>query len=215
MTTQEIFGLLFNVEGAIETNVSKLDDPYMLALLDSGRNVWLVETYKNDKRLPPICYQKYYPTYSLDLQPTDKCFKKFLMPDIIRLDEHSDGIRYVGEDDYDDEGTNNFARVQSRAWLSNYKKHPVMNPNRYFSHLYDGSAGILELRGKARLVEKPLVEALFKHPLQIPTFNKEQDQYPLSLDGIYAVKGMITSNDTRLAEMTTPKPAFAPPQMIK
>lgn len=209
MKTNDILDSLQRVlEGGLVTSDNKFDKIYLLMLLDLGRAEWLVESYAKDKRLSPVCYQKYYPTLSLPLQTTP-AFKKFRMPDIVRLDEHSNGIRYIGEDDYANDCTNNFVGIQSRAVLSNYNKHPVMNTNRFFSYLYDGDAQILELRGKARLVEKPLFECLFKHPTEIPTFNRDLDDYPLPLDGIYSVERMITTNDTRLMEATVPKPAFA------
>ncbi len=215
MTTRDVIDILEReLEGAITTSENKYDFDHMLSLLDLGRAVWLVDSYAKDKRLAPTCYQKYYPQLSIPLQPTDNCFKKFQMPDIIRLDEHSDGIRYVGSDDYNSPDTNNFSRIVSRAWLSTYKKHPVMNPNRFFSFLYDADAQILELYGKANLTEAPLVEALFKHPTQLPTFNIDTDDYPLPLDGIKAVEMMITQSDTRLMEATTPRPAFAAQAMI-
>jgi len=216
MTLSQIIDLYQSIpEGAIATNVNKFDELFMIAILDEGRAYFLQESYKTDQRLPAISYQKFYPKFELELQAGDKCVKKFLMPDIIRLDEHSDGIRYAGEDDYDNNDTNNFSRIQSRAWKSTFMKHPVMNPNRFFSFLYDGANKTLEFSGKANMVEAPLMECIFKHPTEIPTFNKEVDDYPLSLDGIYAVQKMITMNDTRLAEMTSPKAAFSQPQIVK
>lgn len=212
MKTKDALDIIARLpEGGIVTNLNRYDKNFLLALLDLGRAAWLVEFYKANKRLAPICYQKFYATLSLSLQTTPK-FKRFQMPDIVELDEHSNGIRYAGEDDYNNDGTNNFAGIQSRAVLSNYKKHPVMNPNRFFSYLYDANAGIIEFRGKANMIEKPLIEALFKHPFEIPTFNKDTDDYPLPLDGIYAVEKMISTGDTRLVESTVPKVAFEPSQ---
>ncbi len=209
MLITEIIDLIqSDPEGAQSVNVNRWDDDFLINLIDLGRAAWAIESYMKDKRLEPILYQKFYPKYSLPLQPTDKCYAKFLMPDIIRLDEHSDGIRYVGEDDYNGGGVNNFRRVVSRAWLSTFNNHPVMNTNRAYSFLYDGSSGILELRGKATPVKEPLVEALFKHPLQIPTFDRDANDYPLTLDGINAVKNMILTSDARLVENTNPKAAF-------
>ena len=216
MTAPQIIDLYQSIEeGGLAININRFDDAFVLALLDEGRSLWLIDMYKTSPRLPAIAYQKFYPEFSLPLQTGDVCVKKFLMPDIIRLDEHSDGIRYAGEDDYDNDNTNNFSRIQSRAWKSTYKNHPVMNPARFFSFLYDGANKTLEFSGKASMVEAPLMECLFKHPTEIPTFNYDLDDYPLSLDGIYAVKKMITMSDTRLAEMTSPKPAFSQPQQIK
>jgi len=209
MTTPQILDQFQRLpEGGLMVDTNRYDPLFLLSLLDAGRAAWVVEMYRKDKRIEPVFYQKYYPSYSIPLQPTDKCYAKFLMPDILRLDEHSDGIRYVGYDDYNGGTANNFRRIVSRAWVSTLSNHPVMNPNRAFSFLYDGSAKILELRGKAKLVEAPLVEALFKHPLDIPTFNRDTDDYPITMDGIYAVEKMITASDTRLVEATTPKPAF-------
>lgn len=201
-------------EGGQITADNRYDPIFLQLLLDSTRAFWIRDQYLKDKRLPAICYQKFYPEYATDLQPTKKCFKKFIMPDIIRLDEHSDGIRYAGSDDSEGNGTNAFDRVQSRAWLATYNQHPVMNVNnnRTWSFLYDASAKTLELRGnKASYVRTPMLECLFMHPLEIPLFNEELDDYPLPLDGFYAIEKMIFASDTRIVEATTPKVAFQPP----
>ncbi len=214
MNVGSIIDLISRIpEGGIVTSENRMDRLFILSLLDAGRAAWLRDNYKRDKRIPAICYQKYYPEYSAYLQPSKGCFKKFTMPDVVSFDENSDGIRYAGSDDYDNNGTNNFDRVKSRAWLATYNSHPVMNTNnnRTYSFLYDASAGTLEFRGeKASFIRTPLVEAVFMHPLVIPTFNNDLDDYPLPMDGVYAVEKMIFANDTRIVEATTPKVAFQP-----
>ncbi len=212
MTIYQITDMISRIpEGGILTNLSRFDPLFLQSLVDISRAFWIQDTYRKDSNLPAVCYQKFYPEYSRELQPPKGCYKKFLMPDIIRLDENSDGIRYVGSDDYNGSVTNAFDRIESRAWLATYGAHPVMNPNndRTFSFLYDASAGTLEFRGeKASMTRTPLIECLFMHPLQIPTFNKEVDDYPIPLDGIYAIEKMIFQSDTRIVDATKPKVAF-------
>lgn len=217
LTDQFIDIIQRTVSGDIVTADNKYDDAYVLQLIDGARAVWLVQMYAIDKRIAPICYQKYYPEFSLPLQPTDRCFAKFKMPDIVKLDSNSDGIRYAGSDDYEGGEANNFRRIVSRAWLSTFYKHPIMNPaSRFYSTMYDASNQTLEFRGKARFIKKPLIEAVFKHPTDIPTFNRDADDYPLSMDGITAVQHMIFQNDTRIVESTKPTPAFGQPaQLLK
>ncbi len=215
MRTQEILDLIGAIpEGGIITSQNRLDNKFLLSLLDVSRATWIQQTYMQDKRLPVICYQKYYPELNLYIQPSSGAIAKFQMPDIIRLDSHSDGIRYAGTDDYSGEPANNLDRIQSRAWLSTYSKHPVMNPNtdRTYSFLYDANTNTLEFRGKARFMKAPLMECLFMHPTTLPLFNYELDQYPLPNDGIYAIEKMIFSSDTRIVEATSPKVAFAQSQ---
>ncbi len=215
MTTQQAIDYLQSIpEGGQVFNQSRYEDTFTLLLLDAGRCAWLQDMYLKDKRLPAICYQKYYPELNLYTQPTSGLIAKFKMPDIIRLDEHSDGIRYAGTDDYSGEPANNLDRIQSRAWLSTYSKHPVMNPNtnRTYSFLYDGNTNTLEFRGKAKFMKAPLMECLFMHPTSLPLFNYDMDQYPLPMDGIYAVEKMIFNSDTRIVEATNPKVAFAQSQ---
>lgn len=218
MKTRQILDLISGMpEGAITTNENRFDFKYLLSLLDEARAAWIQQVYMQDKRLAPILYQKYYPDYSQPLQPGEKCYAKFLMPDIVRLDEHSDGLRYVGYDDGEGGVANNFQRIVSRATLASYANHPVMNPynERTYSFLYDGASGILELYGKGRFIRKPpLIEAVFKHPTEVPSFNLDHDDYPLTMDGINAVTNMIFAADTRISEQTAPKPAFTVSQSI-
>jgi len=164
--------------GGIVTDETRFEDQYLYKIINSYRNQLLRQVYQKDKRIAAAAYQRYYPTYEKDLQ-SSTCFRLFRCPLIISFDERSDGLRYVGSLDYN----NNFRRHQSRATLSSVTKNKYLDVNsgRFISFLYNGNDKLIEVYG-IPLVEEILVEGIFTNPLDIPTYNVEQDNYPISED---------------------------------
>jgi len=204
------------VEGAEIVPDNNYDFGWGVSTLNNFRAQYLRNLYLRNKRINPICYQKYYPDFESAFQNTGACFAKFVVPNVISLDSNSDGFRYVGSigDDGDSEA---FIRVQSRAWLSTYNNHPVTNVNndRGVYYLYDGAMHTLELYGNGKLVKSPMVEAIFANPLEVPTYNIDKDDYPLPEDCLPEIETMIFAGQTRIIESTTPTPAFQPQMMPK
>ena len=130
---------------------NRLDHPYVRSIMGTARANVMRDIYqKNNKRINPVCYQKYYPTFSQDLQESN-IFVKFQCPEVVTLDSNSDGLRYVGSIDC----TNAFRRIWTRSMLSTINKHQVMSVNsaRYVAALYDGSAQMIEIYGDSEIEE--------------------------------------------------------------
>lgn len=200
-------------EGGLVTSENRYDYEYLVTLWNTYRAHYIQETYYKNRRINPVCYQKFYPEYESYFQDSTNCYAKFSVPNVISLDDKSDGFRYLGTDPVLTGQSKAFKRIQSRAWLSTYQNHKVTNPNtdRDVYFLYDGSLQTVELYGKGKFITTPpLVEGLFADPTKIPTFNKEKDQYPIDDDSIPEIEEMIYTAHTRIVEGTVPTPAFAP-----
>lgn len=165
--------------GGIVTDETRFDDNYLVSIVNAYRAKILREIYQKDNRIATISYQRHYPEYEIKLQDKSMCRVFFRCPQIISFDSHSDGLRYVGSLDCN----NNFRRHQSRATLSNVIKNKFLNVNtgRFQSFLYNGSDMLLEIYG-IPLVKEVLVEGVFLNPLDIPTYNKDKDHYPFNED---------------------------------
>ncbi len=191
--------------GVIDSN-DRWNPGYLDALVGTYRARLAQAVYANNKRLHPQWYQKHWPEYDDLLQENEDCCVKFRHPEVVMLDDRSDGFRYIGSTDCN----NNFARVQSRAWLSTFNNNKVTatNNKRRATVLYDGSAEILEIYGDME-IDEILTESLVANPLLIPTFNPESDQYPIPESLIPDLVGMIF-NDNVATELRMPY-GFTPP----
>ena len=181
---------------------NRLDGQYIVSLMESARAQIAKEVYqKNNKRLNPVFYQKYYPTYSEQLQEA-KTYVKFSCPEVLTLDSNSDGLRYIGTTDC----SVAFRRIWSRSMLSTINKHQVMSVkgNRYTAALYDGSAQMMEIYGNAE-IEEIMIEALFANPHDIPTWNADYDPYPFPDDLLPLMDDYIFRSITSIAASAQPE----------
>ena len=123
--------------GGIVTDETRFDDYYLISVINAFRAQILKAVYQKDNRIATIAYQRFYPEYESTLQDSSLCRVFFRCPQIIAFDSHSDGLRYVGSRDCN----NNFRRHQSRATLSSVIKNKFLNINsgRFQSYLYNGS----------------------------------------------------------------------------
>lgn len=194
MIYQEIIERLSRLpSGGVINDQNRYDFGYLGQLLITARAKYIQTQYVGDRttaknrRINPVCYQKHWLTFEKDLQDSD-CYVLFRCPEVVSIDGNSDGMRYVGTID----GSCTYRRVVSRAQLSTYNKHPMMNTNsdRFISALYDGGASMLELHGNPML-KQCMVECVFQNPLDIPTYNIEQDNFPVSNDAIPVIESMI------------------------
>lgn len=185
--------------GGVVNEIDRWDMGYLSALARTYRARLAMAVYGGNKRLHPAWYQKHWPEYDAVLND-DNCVVKFRHPEIIMLDNQSDGFRYIGATDCN----NNFARIQSRAWVSTFRNNRVTNSSisRKASVLYDGSAQILEIYGDTE-IDAILTESLLADPESIPTFNSDVDEYPIPENLIPDLVGMIF-NDNIATEIRIP-----------
>lgn len=181
-------------DGAIVSDRTRYDDGYIESTVGIFRARLLRILYLKNRRINPVCYQKHWPEFEQDLQD-DNCIVKFRHPEVISLDNLSDGFRYIGALDF----AGAYARIHSRGWLSTFNDNKVTTTagNRRPTVLYDGSQQILEVRGLPELQEI-LTESLLADPLSIPTFNRDNDPYPLSEDMMPDLMNMIYSEQTSI-----------------
>ena len=167
------------VAAGIITDESRYDYPYMVSLYNTGRAIALSMQWKATKRINPICYQKHYPKFELDLQ-LDNCIVRFRVPQVISLQgssygETTDGDMYVG----DVSGRTSYRKIRDRVELSTINGHRFMKANgRYMGYMFDGAMGVVEVFGNPDL-EKLFVNGIFMNPEDCNTYNVDVDNYPI------------------------------------
>lgn len=184
----------------IFTDESRFDQPTLTTLINTARAQTIQAIYFKNKRINPACYQTFFGNYNADLQVDDPCLVKFKCPSVINLDSNSDGFRFVGQVD----GVNGFRRIVSRAQLATYNQHPFMKvqSGRYIAALWSAPDGVWEIYNSS--LKYLRVEGIFANPLEIPTYNKDIDDYPVSVEMLPMIEDFIFKTVTAIEAQTTP-----------
>jgi hypothetical protein len=198
-------------QGGIVDSTDRWDQGYLEFLAITYRTKLSQLIYQRDKRLNPMFYQKNWPIFEPLLQD-NPCCVKFRHPEVMSLDQNSDGFRYVGTLNF----AKAFSRVQSRSWLATFNDNPITQVSAFEGKgefLYDGSSQILEIYGMPQFTS-PLTECLFNNPLDVITYNKSVDDFPVPNNLIPDLVQMIY-NDNILTEDRKPLRPQDQPSMIK
>lgn len=187
-------------DGGIITDENRWDVDFIESIIHTFRAAVIRDYYqKNNKRINPACYQKFFGVYDANIQEDGMI--KFRHPPVISIDGGSDGFRYIGSS----EGSEDFRRITSRARLSNYNNHKVMSikSGRNTTVLYDGDYQMVEIYGNP-IIREFLSESILANPLDNPTYNKEFDNYPLGEDQIPMLEDLIFRAQTSIEVSKTP-----------
>lgn len=201
MILQEIIErLVSNAQGGLFSDETRFNEATLTTLINTARAQTIQAIYFKNKRINPACYQTHFPSYDADLQVDDPCLVKFKCPSVINLDSNSDGFRFVGQVD----GVRGFRRVVSRAQLATYNQHPFMKVQggRYIAALWSAPDGVWEIYNSS--LKYLRVEGIFANPLEIPTYNKDIDDYPVSVEMLPMIEDFIFKTVTAIEAQTTP-----------
>ena len=160
-----------------------------------GRALWIAQSYGQNKYIHPDWVQRFYPEYVSDMQG-EKCRTLFNLPHVVWLSDKTDGLRYFGSDDYAD----NFTRIWDRTTLASMMRHQIMRTGRRNYILLQNGVGECYT---VTAINAPICEGVFSFPTDIPTFNKNEHQYPLDPQGIDFVEKYLTQTVLKM-EISTP-----------
>lgn len=177
--------------GGILTDENKLDPDFIEDAVHRARASAIFIYWQRTKRINALWTQQFIAQFDEDIQENN-CLVKFEVPPVVSLDNKMDGFLYIGTVDKDCA----FRKVESRAQLANANLHRITKvSNRINKALY--SDGFMEIHGNTMLKELK-VDGIFINPTDIPTFNKEFDEYPVSLD-------LVNQMETIIANIETPQ----------
>ena len=177
--------------GGIITDENKLDSDFIQSLVHEYRAKAIWDSWQRTRRINPVWTQQFIPEFEPDLQES-KDFVKFTCPSVVSLDDKRDGFLYIGTI----EGDFAFRKVISRADLANKNRHRFTKKRP--KALY--SDGFLEIHGNIREIK---VDAIFSNPTDIPTYNIEFDNYPISDDILVLMKAILFQTQTSVIESKT------------
>jgi len=174
--------------GGVITDENKLDSDFIQSLVHEYRGKAIWDSWQRTKRINSLWTQQFIPEFEEALQESSD-FTKFACPPVISLDDKRDGFLYIGTVD----GDFSFRKVTSRADLANKNRHRFTKKRP--KALY--SDGFLEIHGN---IEEVRVDGIFANPTDIPTYNAEFDNYPISDDILVLMKALLFQTQTSIID---------------
>ncbi len=169
---------------------SRYDVAFQEDAIHKARASVLPDAYKSLKRINPLWTQQFVANYEPDLQD-DACLVRFRVPPVLTLDIYLDGFLYVGTIDRNCQ----YRKMTNRADFAN------SNGNRYTKLRNDQvkflySDGFIECYGNTELRDLR-VDGIFLNPTQVPTYNKQLDEYPLDEALILQMQSILFNTETK------------------
>lgn len=163
---------------------SRFDQLFIEDTIHKARASVLMDYFSKTKRINPIWTQQYTAKFDINLQD-DPCLRRFRVPSVLTLDVFYDGFMYVGTI----EGNCQYTKINNRAALANTES------NRYTKLQEDQvkfiySDGFIECYGNKEL-EDLRIDGIFLNPTDVPTYNKDIDEYPLDEALILQMQGLL------------------------
>jgi hypothetical protein len=156
-----------------------------IRILDELRAAAVNEYYKAKLYIPEQLYQSTSLVFDDDYQTDDlitKCIYSYRAPGVVPFSTVHDGITYIGV-----RNGENLFRIKSQAALANYRNHYLTRPR------VENSPWVLYIPEDSEIwFHKPfggptkslIVRGVFSRPTEIPEYNLDNDEYPIT-DEIY------------------------------
>lgn len=176
MTKDEILDRMLSYKGGgAVTDEAVPNKQYYESVLESLRETAIREEYRRDGVVSSVNYQSHYLVFEGDINEDNCDFYDFYVPQVIRVDDSIGSFGYVGSED----GRNSWSFYESIERYSNLSTHTMLAPKlrRSVVAYYDKNQSLIRVM---QPVMRGMVTAMFKRPEDVPTFNVEVDDYPMS-----------------------------------
>lgn len=163
------------IGATLSRDESKLDIPYLYALLNEARADMAQQMYQKMRRWSSAYFQTYQAEYEPDLQE-DTCFTIFRIPQYIQADAARDGIVYIGAKN----GKKKYVRVNNPAQLNEYLNHPMLSKDPLV--LTEGGDYCRVYSATDTNIRELEVVGVQADPMQLDHYNPDYDPYPMPRD---------------------------------
>lgn len=201
---QAIFG-----SGGIISTDNRVSPAFAMRMLDELRASAIVEFFRQKLHVQEQLYQTASLIYDEDYQTDDdtsKCIYLYPVPAVVPVSATHDGISFVGV-----RNGENINRIKSQSVLANYKKHyvtrKIVEDKPWVMYQPDFSDILFHkpFGGPAKTL---VVRAIFVRPTQLPEFNVDTDEYPIT-DEIYNLVLRMAQEIFSRGVMTSPPEAIS------
>lgn len=179
--------LSFKGGGAV-TDEAIPNKQYYASVIESLRETAIREEYRRDGIVDSANYQPHYLVFEDESNEEDCEFYNFYVPQVIRVNDAVGSFGYVGSADYRDP----WQFYESVERYSNLSIHSMLRPKlrKNIVAYYDRGESLLKV---TQPVKGGIVTAMFRRPEDVPTFNVEIDDYPMSGKAIEIMMEIVAS----------------------
>lgn len=176
--------------GGVATDETYPNRQYFASKLESMREFALREEIRRDNVLSPAYYTNHYLVFDSTINECRKVcgidFYSFAVPDVLQVDSRLSGFGYIGARSMD--RPYEFYNSIERFSVAMGNRISRFNRNRGIVAVYDNSEGMMYISSG---VKNGLIRGIYRHPEQVPTFNVDVDDYPISGKGIEIMEEAI------------------------
>jgi len=204
MTRRQYIELLQSeTSGGKITDEVRLNYRLMGAFLDIGREMAITMYAEKKGGAPAQLYQTTYPMFKNDTQEDD-CNTIFAMPGpVVQIDQATSSISYIGGES----GMDPYIRSSDRSSFANQMQHWLMSSiasKRPVSLYIPEFNYIVINKTPGNLPKRIMVTGIFAYPTDVPEYNPDIDNYPITNEIFSIAKDYIYR--TSIAEMMTKIP---------
>ena len=189
MIKSEILDRMLSYKGGgAVTDEAVPNKQYYESVLESMRETAIREEFRRDGVVSLANYQSHYLVFDGDVNEEDCEFYDFYVPQVIRVNDMKGSFGYVGSED----GRNAWQFYPSMERYSNLSTHTLLAPKlrKNIVAYFDKSESVIKV---TQPVKRGLVTAIFRRPEDVPTFNVDIDDYPMSGKAIEIMMEMVSS----------------------
>lgn len=159
--------------GGIITDENRLEEPYLVSVLNSYRAYVIQDEYAKTK----MSYEGVYQTHIAEKQQgyDDPCSSYFIIPSILRIGTDKFGINFVGNKHAD------FAfrlTTNAGAYANKQRNYVTRNRATKISAFYDAANSLIKVSDPE--ITSIRIDACFRNPFEANTYNPETQDYPIS-----------------------------------
>lgn len=176
------------IRAGISSNEDSISRQQVEMQIHLGRNVIIANKIKdkrNGTRVHPSWVQTYFPDY--DIEENDGlCTAEFDLPSPIYMDLKRDGLMWVGNA----QQTHLFTRVYD------YSEYMSMMQSNILKRIIGRKTAYIYADGRIKIIGDKLtknicVGIVAMYPTEIPSYNRDVDQYPIDTDTLSMVQEYV------------------------
>jgi hypothetical protein len=167
--------------GGVVSSENRVSLPYSIRVLDELRANAIAQYAKAKQIVPEQVYSTTSLVYTDEYQNADdtaKCIYVYQVPAILPVSSIHDGISFVGV-----RNGENLNRIKSSAVLENYRKHYITKRK-----ITEEPWVLYQPDFSEMMFHKPfggptkalVVRAIFVRPTELPEYNIDNDEYPIT-----------------------------------
>lgn len=210
MTQKEAIDRLLAISsGGITDSIVDPERGYLESKIDSLREMALINEFERTGIDNPSNYQPFYAEYDDDLQEDSNCeYTLFRVPPVLQFATHRNGFM----NGMSESGLSMIIHPTEEIFQAHIM-HPVSKAIKRVHAVYVPSTGLMKVYNKGMRSFK--VNAIFKRPSDVPTWNRDKDDYPISNSAFEVLEELYKNGVLPIILRTMPQKSQNPDVQTK